>query len=341
MFRRAARFTESERENILALFDEMHKEVVNTRIENASLKGRLMEREASRPASYAAAAGRVTTVPDTRGHTTLAPSSQPAPAPLPSATSVRPKKRKRPRHPKQHKLILSHDAVDGSMDPVTVRAQLLRSVNPVTSGIRIKHIRPTRAGKRLVETHSQDDLEKLRSHPALESSGIATALPLNRDPRIIVYGVPTDLEDLDLRTAIWHQNVELRGEESVEDFIQGISPKFKFGRQDAPSTNWVFAVSPVIRVRLKRIGFLYLGWSRCRVKDFLSPPRCFKCLGVGHVEKYCRVQAHSCAHCGENHSKADCPNLQLPPKCALCQRRGLPHDHPMVFSCYRPAGTPP
>lgn len=158
LYRREARFTVGERDDILALFDEMTEEVVRTRLECAMLRGRLTERETSRPTSYAAAASRSTTDPTTRASTTSAHPPQPTQAPPrpdpPQADSRRPRKRRRRRPPKAYKVVISHTHEDGTSDPEATKRHLLQAVNPVSSGIRIKSMRSTRGGKVLIETHS-------------------------------------------------------------------------------------------------------------------------------------------------------------------------------------------
>lgn len=157
--------------------------------------------------------------------------------------------------------------------------------------------------------------------------GMSAEPPQDRDPRVIIYDIPGDMDELEFREAIWQQNPELRAEDSIEDFTRHLSPKFRLGRRESPTTHWVLAVSPAIRVRLKKAGRIYIGWQRCRVLDFNTPTRCYKCLGAGHVATYCREQRDTCSHCGENHRRPDCTKLQHPPVCAPCRKRGKPHDH--------------
>lgn len=61
-----------------------------------------------------------------------------------------------------------------------------------------------------------------------------------------------------------------------------------------------------------------IGWTRCRVKRCLDIKRCFKCFGVGHLQKDCKGpdRRDLCIRCGESgHKMKTCTKA---PRCCIC-----------------------
>lgn len=75
-----------------------------------------------------------------------------------------------------------------------------------------------------------------------------------------------------------------------------------------------------------REGRVYIDWSSCRVKAFLSMTRCYNCQGYGHSSKFCRGK-RACAHCGEDHNRRDCPNKDKNFPCPACARFNRSERH--------------
>ncbi|KAL0269068.1 UNVERIFIED_CONTAM: hypothetical protein PYX00_010804 [Menopon gallinae] len=112
-----------------------------------------------------------------------------------------------------------------------------------------------------------------------------------------------------------------------EEFTSKFSLSFQVGNKDTPRTTWVATVSPDVRTQVITTGRLYIGWSSCRVTDYCSITRCYKCQRYGHVAKHCRSQ-ETCGHCAEEgHNRKSCPHLEKPASCANCQRGKKPHQH--------------
>ena len=66
----------------------------------------------------------------------------------------------------------------------------------------------------------------------------------------------------------------------------------------------------------KRPDFIYTGYMRLKVKDYIpNPRRCFKCQKFGHTVKFCKNDA-ICEKCGQSgHESGDCSN---PIQCINC-----------------------
>lgn len=71
----------------------------------------------------------------------------------------------------------------------------------------------------------------------------------------------------------------------------------------------------------KRVG---MRWDRWRVRDVVTPRRCFTCKQIGHEAKDCKAKGKGeiCHICGEFVLiKRDCKNDTA---CYICRRSGLP-----------------
>lgn len=61
-----------------------------------------------------------------------------------------------------------------------------------------------------------------------------------------------------------------------------------------------------------------IGWTKCRIRERVEIPRCFKCLNFGHLIQNCTEASHAveCLKCGElGHRVKDCKNEA---KCRFC-----------------------
>lgn len=66
-------------------------------------------------------------------------------------------------------------------------------------------------------------------------------------------------------------------------------------------------------------GRVKIGWVRCRVREFVTPTRCFKCLEYGHIARQCKNEVDrsgTCLRCGcKGHTAKNCT---AEPRCSIC-----------------------
>lgn len=218
-----------------------------------------------------------------------------------------------------------------AMSAENVRQKLMAAVNPKEAGIQVKNVRAAKNGKVYVETRTKQDSKKLSELPQIRSAGLNANIPKGRKPRLILYDVPRSMEPEEVRTTLFLMNADAFEDLGRGAFEKGCSFLFRTGKRDAEVTHWVLETSPEIRDRFRRQERLYLGWRRCRVQDYISLSRCYKCQGLGHIGKYCRAKEETCGHCGgSGHKKEACASKDQPAKCALCSRRGKPCDHSVM-----------
>lgn len=212
-----------------------------------------------------------------------------------------------------------------------MKQKLNNALDPVTKGLQFKNIRSTKKGI-VIETAAERDMHKILGCNELQSSGLVATAMKKRNPRIIVYDIPAEFEEEKIKDALANQN-DLDGI-IRDDIDEHINFKFRTGKKDEATTNWVFEASPKMRNILRRLERVYIGMRRCRVMDFSAITRCYKCQGLGHVSKHCRATVDSCGHCGEDgHRTNDCTKKERPKACALCKRLKKDNKHAANNEC--------
>ncbi|XP_037929820.1 uncharacterized protein LOC119664390 [Teleopsis dalmanni] len=75
--------------------------------------------------------------------------------------------------------------------------------------------------------------------------------------------------------------------------------------------------------KLLETGSIIIGWIRAKKRTRTETKRCFRCLGVGHVQRNCKGpdRTNLCIKCGApGHKLKECTNS---PKCCVCTDAGL------------------
>ncbi|CAB0041970.1 unnamed protein product [Trichogramma brassicae] len=208
-----------------------------------------------------------------------------------------------------------------------IREEIVKLVNPSSCKIHVKSLFKTKSGALLIETGSDADL-RLENDPQLKKSGIRFDARESRKPRMILYDVPSTFTADTLKKTIIDQN------EDIVTVTNDFEPRFKFGKKGLDTTHWVLEVSPAFRTSVGLTSGLYIGWQRCRIKDFQHISRCFKCQEPGHIAKYCRATTDTCGRCSEEgHATKECTSETRKKRCAPCARAGKPADHYMDTKC--------
>ncbi|KAL1489505.1 hypothetical protein ABEB36_014389 [Hypothenemus hampei] len=69
-------------------------------------------------------------------------------------------------------------------------------------------------------------------------------------------------------------------------------------------------------------GHIQTGWTRCKIRERINVPKCFRCLEHGHTSGQCRGQDRTglCINCcKEGHKASTCTNSKF---CGVCGREG-------------------
>ncbi|KAK9747524.1 hypothetical protein QE152_g5281 [Popillia japonica] len=199
-----------------------------------------------------------------------------------------------------------------------VQIALTKIVNPTKEKIKIRAIRTTNRTV-IIETPDQSDLEKLKSNQTLTTT-LKVEVAKKRQPLIILYDVPSDMNEEAIAKAVYEQNLsEVLGK---SEFTQNLKLRFKAGPKDKATVHHVVEVSNKIRKAILEQHKLYLGFRSMSAKDYIVVAKCNKCRDLGHVAKHC-TKEEACDHCGNScHKRDSCPHKNKPAICIPCSRRG-------------------
>ncbi|KAG0435984.1 hypothetical protein HPB47_018210 [Ixodes persulcatus] len=140
--------------------------------------------------------------------------------------------------------------------------------------------------------------------------------PFRRNPQILVKGISSTIEDLELKAAVINQN-----------HLNGTSEDLKvvrtFPNRDGTKTV-VFEVEPELFRQIKTKRRLIVGWTSCSVEENLHVLFCRRCSRYGHTMTRCQ-ECPRCIHCGKDHSGADCDGRSRR-TCLACEEN--PQVHP-------------
>ncbi|XP_023210405.1 uncharacterized protein LOC111613288 [Centruroides sculpturatus] len=228
-------------------------------------------------------------------------------------------------HKTQKVMFVRPEDPGGIKDSDELKAKFMKSIDPRKDRIRFRQIRKLRNKSLLLEVENDDDIEKILRNKKLRESGLKAEQQSKRNPKVIMYDVPRQLEEKDLLEALRIQNQEVF---SPADGANDCKLLFKTGRIRDDQVHWVMEVTPRIRGKLLIQGRLFVDFSSCKVKDYIGISRCFKCQSFGHVAKFCREQEDICSHCSESgHRYKECTKKKDQGQCAACKRLGKPHMH--------------
>ncbi|XP_023215217.1 uncharacterized protein LOC111618029 [Centruroides sculpturatus] len=234
----------------------------------------------------------------------------------PSYAQVTAQKITRPR-----KKILLVDPENDNTDAENTKQKLKKNINPKEMGIGIQAVCKLKRGGVAIEVGSAEEKNKLKE--VIESKiGLKTREPFKRKPRIILYGVGTEVSREEILECLYEQNEIINSNMTETEFRNKVEVRFQFGSKGKQSTNWVIQVSPDVRRLILKVKKINLGWSRCGAEDHISVTQCFQCCRIGHIAKDCQEKAPICSQCGQSHKYKDYTHKEKA-ECVNCKREKI------------------
>uniref|UniRef100_A0A0A9XB35 Putative 50 kDa protein in type I retrotransposable element R1DM n=1 Tax=Lygus hesperus TaxID=30085 RepID=A0A0A9XB35_LYGHE len=206
-------------------------------------------------------------------------------------------------------------------NPEVIKQEMKAVFNPVAEGVKITAVRNLGEKGLLIRAAGKEDLNAIMANKTLKSIGLTVSRPMKRLPRLALFGVPSEITEDEIRESL----IKLNNMEEREIMDQ-MKIGFKFGRKGGLTMNLTIEVSPELRNKLLNLKKVYLGWSCCRIEDFVRISRCYRCCGFNHVQKSCKAPTPTCAHCAGSHDTSTCEKKH-PPTCTNCKKFHLAHDH--------------
>jgi len=189
--------------------------------------------------------------------------------------------------------------------------KLLKSkIDPVNMKIGIRAFKSLKNGNVLIEADSKEEIDLLNSqiHDKCGDQ-LEINIQKRRNPRLIIYNVPDAVTPENAEDIIIAQNPDLKLQEG------DIQTKFTF-KTKRKTRNLVIEVNPQTRRQLLQ-NKLKLEWMICKVDDYISVNRCFKCSGYNHRHTECRSE-EACPLCAGKHKLKECTASKPDYKCINC-----------------------
>jgi len=167
-----------------------------------------------------------------------------------------------------------------------------------------------RNGRLLIETQNKTEIDVL-SKTINEICGeeLEASTPKHRNPRLIIYNVPDELNIENAKELIMKLNSELCIEK------EDTTPRYLF-KDKRKANNLVIEVNST--TRMKFLGKkMKLCWNMSNVDDYIRINRCYKCSKFNHRAKDCKGTL-TCPLCAENHSLRERKPSKEKYKCNNC-----------------------
>jgi len=163
----------------------------------------------------------------------------------------------------------------GTHTPDEIKNLLKEKVNLIEIKVGIQSLKPIRDGRVIIEVGSKKEMELLEEG-IRESCGEELEINIQklRNPRLVILNIPSEITMENIKETLTQQNTEI-------DIKEGcFEPKFSY-KTKRGTRNPVAEVDSETRKKLQPIR-VKLGWTICRVDDYVSVKRCYRCSRFNH-----------------------------------------------------------
>ena len=128
--------------------------------------------------------------------------------------------------------------------------------------------------------------------------------PNKKFPKIKVIGIEDKIKEEEEETFIKKISVQNELNMDKDKFRMKIIKKIKMSNQ---TNTIIFEVDQYTHKLLVEKQRMKIGWMNCRVYDYVSVVRYYKCWGYSHFAAECKNET-ICKKCAGNHKYIECPN---------------------------------
>jgi hypothetical protein len=208
-----------------------------------------------------------------------------------------------------------------------IKNHLKSKINPTEIKVGITSLRMLRDGRLMIEASSKQDIEAL-GNKIEETCGteLEVSILKRRKPTLVLIGTPEEINTENIEATIVRQNPDL-------DIKEGdIKAKFSYTTKRG-TKNLVLESDSETRKKLIQTK-IKLGWSICRVDDYLVPKRCYRCSKYNHNSRDCKGQQEICPLCTESHKLKECTATNAEYKCINCLTYNKHHQGTQIDAAH-------
>lgn len=209
---------------------------------------------------------------------------------------------------------------------INVMNEIKNNVNPRELNISVNKTKPIKGGM-LINCEDMNSLNKLKS-AVINKFGnkFSVSEPKKFNPRMLIKNVNKNITHNDSIVQEICGNFENLEQDDIK-IVTKIVRKY--------TQNIVIEVSPTTRKLIMSKGYIFVGWEKYYVDDYVRVLRCYRCQRYGHTRNDCQTSIPICCPlCTENHEQKEC--VAVIKKCNNCvlynskSKSELPTDH----ACY-------
>lgn len=203
--------------------------------------------------------------------------------------------------------------------------KVVKEVAP-TLGVRVHDVRPMKSGGAVIRTPSVAERTKIAANKKFAEVGLEVAVNDKLGPRVVVRGVHTCISPDEFMDELYGLNLSgLLTPEAYKKSVRLVTAPWRSG--DEGQVNITLECTEGVAEQLRRTG-AYIKWFRFQVRTQDAVQGCYRCLGLDHRVRECRMKVETCLRCGlAGHRASNCPNEI---GCRDCRFKGLPADHRML-----------
>lgn len=187
------------------------------------------------------------------------------------------------------------------------------TVNTKSLKVGVNRIKKIRTKGVVLELRNEEECKIMVSSIENSNHQLKAYIPRKRNPRVIIHGIEVNFPDNELIESIVEQNPSIKQALTGDDDMRLL---FARKTRNGNAKYAVVEVTPAIYRNLMNCVKIYVGFSSCKVKEYVSVIRCYKCLGFGHFSTDCNKE-QCCSHCSEVHGVNSCPRTRI--ECVNCK----------------------
>lgn len=191
------------------------------------------------------------------------------------------------------------------------------SINIKELGVGVTSVKERSNGTVIVQCKSAVDREKLQKR-CVEKIGGNFNVHVPKVKKNFVKIVWIDIDDASLTDKEIVDNIIVQN--NLKDFCENVEMKIvkRIVYEKKNEFSIIVETSSEMHKLLLFMEKVCLGWKQCKVVEYISLPRCFKCCGFNHYAKDCKSNI-TCAKCGGSHDSKQCNSEET--KCANCVKK--------------------
>lgn len=217
-----------------------------------------------------------------------------------------------------------------AQDNQVTKNDIQKNIKPAVLEVGIQEIKNTKEGGILIKCNNKNELEKIKAVAEKKlNKNYKINIPEQKNPCIKIVDLEENMEENILKDNILKQNSFLNKDKA--------NLQIKVVKKMKSRYMAIVECDPDSFMQIMECGKLNIGWTVCRVFEYVRVYRCFKCGSFDHKIDECKKEKMCLKCCKNDHSTEDCDGELV--RCGNCIETNnklnlnLSVDHSMFDTC--------